>query len=105
MHSRGDSCNFVLINERFNADIIFHFHPLFSKNVATKKIQERETPLSEKEKAVLEALSDDLSVKMIAHRLSLSEFTVQDHIKKIKTKLGAHTASGIVAHAIRSGMI
>ncbi len=74
--------------------------------MATKKHQQwDDSQLSEKEKAVLEALSNDLSVKMIATQLSLSEFTIQDHIKKIKVKLGAHTASGIVAHAIRSGMI
>ncbi|MEY3243202.1 MAG: Bacterial regulatory protein luxR family [Bacteroidota bacterium] len=67
--------------------------------------EQPEVNLSGKEIIILKALSDDLSVKMIAHNLLLSEFTVQDYIKRIKYKLGARTASGIVAQAIRKGMI
>ena len=51
--------------------------------VSAKKHDQATNYLSDKEKAILEALSDDLSVKMIAQRLSLSEFTIQDYIKII----------------------
>lgn len=61
--------------------------------------------LTPKEKTILKALADDLSVKMIAQELCISEYTVQDYIKKIKVKLGAHTAVGIVAKSLRSGLI
>jgi DNA-binding NarL/FixJ family response regulator len=74
--------------------------PLF-----VSKRQAPGTELTEKEKVILEALANDLSVKMIARKLVLSEYTVQDYIKKIKVKLGAHTAVGIVAMCLRSGQI
>ena len=60
---------------------------------------------SAREREIIQGLSDDLSVKMIARTLCISAFTVQDHIKNIKQKMQVHTPGGIVAYAFRVGLI
>ena len=65
----------------------------------------RETSLTSREREVIEGLSKDQTVKMIAEVLRISPFTVQDHIKNIKQKLDVHTPGGIVAQAFREGLI
>jgi DNA-binding CsgD family transcriptional regulator len=55
-----------------------------------------------RENEIVECLCDDMSVKMIAAHLEISEFTVQDHIKNLKDKFSVHTASGLVAKFLRS---
>ncbi len=92
----------------YHVKYIISFSRIYTINMPKEHPQmqkQAEVYLSSKEIIILKALSDDLSVKMIAHNLLLSEFTVQDYIKRIKYKLGARTASGIVAQAIRKGMI
>jgi len=60
---------------------------------------------SMREIEIITALSYDCNVKMIAQDLNLSAFTVQDHIKNIKQKMDVHTSGGVVAQALRSGLI
>lgn len=61
--------------------------------------------LSLRELDIIRCMSLDQNVKMIASALELSVFTIQDHIKHIKTKMGVHTSGGMVAKAFRSGLI
>jgi DNA-binding NarL/FixJ family response regulator len=42
---------------------------------------------------------------MIAGHLNLSVYTVQEHIKNIKSKMDVHTSGGIVAQAFRDQII
>jgi DNA-binding NarL/FixJ family response regulator len=61
--------------------------------------------LSPRECEIIQGLSNDQNVKMIASQLQISPFTVQDHIKHIKSKMQVHTPGGIVAQAFREGWI
>ncbi|MBC7777239.1 MAG: response regulator transcription factor [Phycisphaerae bacterium] len=61
--------------------------------------------LSPRECEIIQGLSNDQNVKMIASKLHISPFTVQDHIKHIKCKMQVHTPGGIVAQALREGWI
>ncbi|MCB0525710.1 MAG: response regulator transcription factor [Saprospiraceae bacterium] len=61
--------------------------------------------LTQRERDVIQCISHDQNVKMIANTLSISVFTVQDHIKHIKCKMDMHTPGGIVAKAFREGLI
>lgn len=62
-------------------------------------------PITAREKSILNALSHDLSVKMVACTLKISEHTVQDHIKNIKRKWAMHTCAGVIAFAFREGIL
>jgi len=61
--------------------------------------------LSKREIEVLTELVNGLSHKMIAARLFISVFTVNNHIKKIYEKLHVHNASEAVAIAIQRNIV
>lgn len=61
--------------------------------------------LSKREIEVLTELVNGLSHKMIAARLFISVFTVNNHIKKIYEKLHVHNASEAVATAIQKNIV
>jgi DNA-binding NarL/FixJ family response regulator len=62
-------------------------------------------PLSDRELEVLDLLSEGLSNKLIAHRLSISEHTVKTHVASIFAKLGAASRTEAVSQAIRRGLV
>lgn len=64
-----------------------------------------EKNLTLREREIIHWMSLDHNVKKIARSLNISAFTVQDHIKNIKYKLDLHTQGGIVAKALREGLI
>lgn len=64
-----------------------------------------ENNLSPKETEVLKHLASGLSYKMIADRLGISYFTVNNHIKKIYEKLQVHSLGEAVALAHKKGLV
>jgi DNA-binding NarL/FixJ family response regulator len=58
--------------------------------------------LSAKEQQVLSFLSEGLSYKMVADKMGISYFTVNNHIKKIYEKLQVHSMGEAIAKAHRS---
>ncbi len=68
-------------------------------------MKKQKPELTPREKQVVDHLSRDASVKMIASSLKISEYTVNDHIKNIKDKFDVHTAAGIVGNSMRRGLI
>ena len=62
-------------------------------------------PPSPAELAVLRLLGTDMSVREIAQRLCLSTNTVNTHVRRIYSKLGAHTREEAVGNARREGLI
>lgn len=62
-------------------------------------------PLTEREIEVLTLLSEGLSNKGIAARLTISDQTVKFHVASILGKLGAHTRTEAVHRAMRRGLI
>ena len=57
--------------------------------VGTLNLSSSEEALTNREREVLELVSQGLSNKLIARRLQISEHTVKFHISSISTKLGA----------------
>lgn len=54
---------------------------------------------------MIRQLRDGSSVKQIAKALSLSETTIEYHVRQMKKKLNANSLAGIVAEAIRRGYV
>jgi len=61
--------------------------------------------LTAREQEVLSAMSEGLSNKEIAARLSISDHTVKFHIASIMSKLGATSRTEAVTLAIRRGLL
>jgi DNA-binding NarL/FixJ family response regulator len=61
--------------------------------------------VSEQDRQLLELAARGLSDREIARDLHLAESTVRFHLQKLKGKLGAVSKTGLVAMAIRSGII
>jgi DNA-binding NarL/FixJ family response regulator len=61
--------------------------------------------LTNREREVLELVSQGLSNKLIARKLSISEHTVKFHISSISTKLGASSRTDAVSRGLRRGLI
>lgn len=78
--------------------IVRYLHEL----VAKRMDDSLPTPQQER---VLELAAQGLTNKEIGGRLFVSESTVRFHIQKLKTKLGAHTKTELIAKAIRTGLI
>jgi DNA-binding NarL/FixJ family response regulator len=61
--------------------------------------------LTDREREILELLTEDLSQREIAQRLFLSRHTVDTHLRNIYGKLQVHSRSGAVAKALREHLI
>ncbi len=78
----------------------------FPKGIAAR-IQERQgrTGLSPREKDVLQMIAKGLTNKEIAHVLSISQFTVRNHINHLLEKLDASDRTEAVSVAMQQGVI
>ncbi len=70
-----------------------------------KNTEQETSNLSHKEIAVLQALVNGFSYKMIAVQLRISIDTVRFHIKKIYEKLHVHSATEAVSKAIKDKLV
>jgi len=62
-------------------------------------------PLSERQREILDLLSQGLTGEAVAERLVLSAETIKTHIRNAMTKLEAHTRVHAIAIALREGFI
>src|SRR6266571_3926402 len=69
--------------------------------VGTLNLSSSEEALTNREREVLELVSQGLSNKLIARRLQISEHTVKFHISSISTKLGASSRTDAVSRGLR----
>jgi DNA-binding NarL/FixJ family response regulator len=63
------------------------------------------TPLTSREREILELMADGAHNRSIAARLAISRHTVKFHVASILTKLGARSRTEAVALALRSGLL
>ena len=61
--------------------------------------------LTERERQVVQLLTEGLSNKLIADRLGISDHTAKFHVNGVMMKLGASTRTEAVVEAMRRGMI
>jgi two-component system, NarL family, response regulator DegU len=79
------------------------------KNVREKKSGQRpifrQTELTEREKEILILTCQELTIREIGQRLSLSENTVRNHRVNIMEKIGVNNTVGLVKYAYEVGLI
>lgn len=79
------------------------------KNVREKKSGQRPvfgpTDLTEREKEILVLTCQELTIREIGQRLSLSENTVRNHRVNIMEKIGVNNTVGLVKYAYECGLI
>ncbi len=63
------------------------------------------SPLSRREREVLDLLAEGLSNRGIAERLYVSVNTVRNHVQRVITKLGAHSKLEAVAIGVQAGLV
>ncbi|MCV9994153.1 response regulator transcription factor [Paeniglutamicibacter sp. ZC-3] len=78
-------------------------HPVITRNLVRRK--SAEGGLTPREQEVLELLGQGLSAAQIAVQLSLSLYTVRDHIKSVLAKLGCRSQLDAVSKALRLGLL
>jgi DNA-binding NarL/FixJ family response regulator len=61
--------------------------------------------LTERERQVVQLLSEGLSNKLIADRLGISDHTAKFHVNGVMMKLGASTRTEAVVEAMRRGLV
>ena len=61
--------------------------------------------LTDREKQVVQLMSEGLSNKLIADRLGISDHTAKFHVNGVMMKLGASTRTEAVVEAMRRGLI
>jgi DNA-binding NarL/FixJ family response regulator len=74
-------------------------------NSGGETVRAGETPLSPREREILELLSEGLGQTEIAQKLVVSPKTVGTHIQHILSKLGVHSRAQAVAEAYRRGLV
>ena len=61
--------------------------------------------LTERERQVVQLLSEGLSNKLIADRLGISDHTAKFHVNGVMMKLGSSTRTEAVVEAMRRGLV
>jgi two-component system, NarL family, response regulator DegU len=79
------------------------------KNVKDKKASQRPmfatAELSEREKEIVMLVCQELTIKEIGQKLSLSENTVRNHRVNIMEKVGVNNMVGLVKYAYDTGLV
>ena len=91
---------FVVVPVAYSAQLVEQRPAVGALNLSSP-----EEALTNREREVLELVSQGLSNKLIARRLQISEHTVKFHISSITTKLGASSRTDAVSRGIRRGLI
>jgi len=64
-----------------------------------------ESPLTDREQAILRLVAEGMSNKLIARHLDISLRTVETHRRNIKRKLDVDSTAGLTRYAIEQGII
>ena len=84
-----------------------YLSPVVTGTVVKAYLEGRESsePLTSRERAVLQLISEGKSTKEIAQLLGLSVKTAESHRTNLMKKLDIHEIAGLVRYAIRLGLI
>lgn len=77
----------------------------FARTRETKDLAGVLNPLTNREGEVLQHVAGGLANKEIAHRLSISERTVKNHLSNIMEKLHVNSRTQAAVYALRSGLV
>jgi DNA-binding NarL/FixJ family response regulator len=87
-----------------NAVIHPHLTKTFIEEASTAD-EPRATPLSKREREILQKVADGATTRQVASDLGISPHTVKTHLERIFEKLGANDRAQAVAIAIRTGIV
>lgn len=88
-----------------NAVIHPHLTRTFIEEAHLGESASNATPLSKREREILQRVADGATTKQVASALGISPHTVKTHLERIFEKLGANDRAQAVAIAIRSGIV
>jgi DNA-binding NarL/FixJ family response regulator len=77
----------------------------FIEEAQTGGDEPRTTPLSKREREILQRVADGATTRQVATDLGISPHTVKTHLERIFEKLGANDRAQAVAIAIRNGIV
>jgi DNA-binding NarL/FixJ family response regulator len=77
----------------------------FIEEAQTGGDEARTTPLSKREREILQRVADGATTRQVATDLGISPHTVKTHLERIFEKLGANDRAQAVAIAIRNGIV
>jgi DNA-binding NarL/FixJ family response regulator len=77
----------------------------FIEEAASSGDESRPTPLSKREREILQKVADGATTRQVATDLGISPHTVKTHLERIFEKLGANDRAQAVAIAIRTGLV
>lgn len=90
------------------------YHNDLVASVLRKNVKEKRAPqrpafsiaeLSEREKEIVKLVCEELTIKEIGSKLSLSEHTVKNHRANIMEKIGVSNVVGLVRYAYETGLV
>lgn len=61
--------------------------------------------ITPREREVLKLASNGLSSKQIAHQIYLSHYTVNDHLKNLRTKMEAANVAQLIRRGFETGIL
>jgi two-component system, NarL family, nitrate/nitrite response regulator NarL len=61
--------------------------------------------LSQREKDVLQLVTEGFKTKEIAKRLGVTSRTIETYRRRLMSKLGVHSVAGLIKHSIEKGMV
>jgi len=80
-------------------------HPQALTAARARETPAVETPLTQREREIVELMADGASNRIIASRLAISRHTVKFHVASILAKLGVRSRAEAVAVALRRGVL
>jgi len=80
------------------AQVVKHLNEMLDSRMQT-------VPLTTQQQHVLDLVAQGLTNQQIADRLFLSESTVRFHLKALRSKLEAGSKAGLIAKAVRLGLL
>lgn len=76
-----------------------------AKKNADKKLEEKEIPLTKREKEIIQKIADDLSNQQIADELHISLRTVETHRRNLMQKLKVKSVVALLKYAAQHNII
>ncbi|HEU4797875.1 MAG TPA: response regulator transcription factor [bacterium] len=77
----------------------------FARTRQAKELAGVLNPLTQREIEILQHVAEGLANKEIAHKLSISERTVKNHLSNIMEKLHVNSRTQAAVYALRSGLV
>ncbi|MFQ5645132.1 MAG: response regulator transcription factor, partial [Thiogranum sp.] len=101
---RGALKGEAALSPKLASRILTEFTRLSEKAIAISTVEQSTSPLTSRERQVLTRVSEGLTDKEIAARLSLSIHTVKSHMRNILAKLHVENRHAAAAYARRKGL-